>query len=152
MVPYSQRDLYDIVIDLPNNKHEFRPCQVAEEIYGHILDICIKAPKRYTRLIYDKLMDLATDLVNYVQMANSIIPETLGDYRLRRDFTLQARAALTALTKRMNVFVLNPKHLMSNYSEQKFNETWALLEEERKLLNTMAKSDRERYATGALKE
>ena len=73
--------------------------ETARKLEEHTLEQCLKVPKRYTFLLTQRIMGLASTVYEEVVAANSIYPTNQHEAQLRRDHLTAANAALQALDR-----------------------------------------------------
>ena len=73
--------------------------ETARKLEEHTLEQCLKVPKRYTFLLTQRIMGLASEVYEDVVSANSIFPVNQHEAQLRRDHLTAANAALQALDR-----------------------------------------------------
>ena len=147
-------------MSVPKSKQKpsgFAVVDTALNIYGNILDICLRMPNRYTYLILLPILNLASDTADYVKEGNSVIPNAKSpdpdDVKLRRLYFQKARATLQALISKMNFFLLKPDIVRKKMKGGKTvgiteNELDGLSEEMRKeltLIGGVLEKDEKRY-------
>lgn len=146
MVPRTKRHerTIDVRIIIPEKDTVFLPVQNAVDIYGTLLKICIHMPKRKNDLVAKPLLEISTEMVDYVKRGNSIMPKYKSDAIIRRNFVLKSKAACDSLSTQLNVFVENPE-LQDNVSNGDLIRLAGLVTEELKQLQDMLNNDEVRY-------
>lgn len=82
------------------SKAEF--VNVASQIYDETIDFLSRLSARYSRLMAEAIADLAGEVEDHAEKANSIYPSDAQRVELRKAHLLEARAALMALDVRLN--------------------------------------------------
>ena len=59
--------------------------ETARQLEAHTLACCMKAPKRYSFLLTQRIMDTASEVHDHVRAANNIWPTNRHEAQLRRD-------------------------------------------------------------------
>ena len=80
------------------SKAEF--VNVASQIYDETIDFLTRLSARYSRLMAEAIANLAGEVEDHAEKANSIFPSDPQRVELRRAHLLEARAALMALDVR----------------------------------------------------
>lgn len=92
------------------SKAEF--INVANQIYLHTIQFLSRLSARYSRLMAAPVSQLASDVLDHAEKANSIYPSDPTRKELRKTHLLEARAALMALDVHLahcyDVMMLNP--------------------------------------------
>ena len=76
--------------------------ETARQLEAHTLACCMKAPKRYSFLLTQRIMETASEVHDHVRAANNIWPTNQHEAQLRRDElarTHEARKQLAGATK-----------------------------------------------------
>lgn len=82
------------------SKAEF--VNVASQIYDETIDFLTRLSARYSRLMAEAIANLAGEVEDHAEKANSIFPSDPQRVELRRAHLLEARAALMALDVRLS--------------------------------------------------
>jgi hypothetical protein len=82
------------------SKAEF--VNVASQIYDETIDFLSRLSSRYSRLMAEAIANLAGEVEDHAEKANSIYPSDAQRVELRKVHLLEARAALMALDVRLN--------------------------------------------------
>lgn len=102
------------------SKAEF--VNVANEIYDETIDFLSHLSARYSRLIAEKTADLAGEVADYAEKANSILPTSDQRIEIRLNHLLEALASLHALDVRLtrcySILSKNPQGGFTNSSGQ----------------------------------
>lgn len=77
------------------SKAEF--VNTANKIYVQTINFLSRLSSRYSRLVADSVADLASEVVDNAEKANSIYPSDETRKELRKQHLLESRAALMAL-------------------------------------------------------
>lgn len=121
--------------------------ETARKLQEHTLTQCLKVPKRYTFLLTQEVMHLATDVYNNVVSANSVYPINQHEAQLRRDYLTAANASLQSLDRQLGllagVLYKNPENFKG--FESAFTTWGELINEEAKLISGIRRADRTRY-------
>ena len=121
--------------------------ETARKLQEHTLMQCLKVPKRYTFLLTQEVMHLATDVYNNVVSANSVYPINQHEAQLRRDYLTAANASLQSLDRQLGllagVLYKNPENFKG--FESAFTTWGELINEEAKLISGIRRADRTRY-------
>lgn len=134
---------------------------VANKIYIETLHFLTKLSNRYSRLIANKIIDLASEVLDNVEKANSIYPSDEERKRLRTAHLLEARASLMALdvhlTHCYEIMTQNPEGCFTTSSgksvkgstalvklEKMAENLGCLIDDENHLITKVIKSDKER--------
>jgi hypothetical protein len=114
-------------------------------------------PNRYTYLVLVPIVNLASDVADFVKEGNSVIPNlnnpNIDDVKLRRLYFQKARASLQALISKMNFFLLKPdivRHKGSNgnmvgITESELNALAEEMRQELALISGVIEKDAKRY-------
>lgn len=85
----------------------------AHAIFKYVLNFLVKLSAKYSRLLAAKTIELASDIADNCEKANSIYPSSEERIKLREKHLLEARAALMALDVKMamvyEVMRMNPQ-------------------------------------------
>lgn len=121
--------------------------ETARKLEEHTLEQCLKVPKRYTFLLTQRIMGLASEVYEDVVSANSIFPVNQHEAQLRRDHLTAANAALQALDRQLGLLAgvlwKNPENF--NGFDHAFTVWGDLINEEAKLISGIKRADRARY-------
>lgn len=82
------------------SKAEF--VNVASQIYDETIDFLTRLSARYSRLMAEAIANLAGEVEDHAEKANSIFPSDSQRVELRKAHLLEARAALMALDVRLS--------------------------------------------------
>lgn len=119
----------------------------ARKLEEHTLEQCLKVPKRYTFLLTQRIMGLASTVYEEVVAANSIYPTNQHEAQLRRDHLTAANAALQALDRQLGLLAgvlwKNPENFKG--FDHAFTVWGDLINEEAKLISGIKRADRARY-------
>ena len=116
--------------------------KVARDIECYFIKMMASRPKRY-RFFYQKIINSAMDILNYVKRGNSIYVETKEDALLRMEQFKFAQAEIQVIGSQMEViyYLFNDEGI----SIKQIEEITKMLEKENALLKGLLKSDRARY-------
>ena len=134
---------------------------VAYTIFTETLQFLTKLSTRYSRLLSDQVIQLASEVLDEAEKANSIFPSDDVKKQLRETHLVEARASLMALdvhlAKCYEVMMLNPqgcfttstgKDVDASTAKSKLNKMaenlGCLIDKENRLLTTVIKSDKNR--------
>ena len=134
---------------------------VAYAIFTETLQFLTKLSTRYSRLLSDQVIQLASEVLDEAEKANSIFPSDDVKKQLRETHLVEARASLMALdvhlAKCYEVMMLNPqgcfttstgKDVDAATAKTKLNKMaenlGCLIDKENRLLTTVIKSDKNR--------
>lgn len=121
--------------------------ETARKLEEHTLSQLLKVPKRYTFLLTQEIMRLATTVYNEVVAANSDYPINQHEAQRRRDHLIAANEALQTLDRQLGILAgvlwKNPENFKG--FEAAFNTWGDLICEEAKLISGIRRSDRNRY-------
>lgn len=121
--------------------------ETARKLEEHTLEQCLKVPKRYTFLLTQRIMGLASTVYEEVVAANSIYPTNQHEAQLRRDHLTAANAALQALDRQLGLLAgvlwKNPENFKG--FDHAFTVWGDLINEEAKLISGIKRADRARY-------
>lgn len=81
------------------SKAEF--VNTANEIYIETLNFLTRMSARYSRLLAEPTANLASEVIDHAEKANSIFPSDIQRAALRKGHLLEARASLMALDVRL---------------------------------------------------
>lgn len=91
---------------------------IADQIYISTLDFMTHISNRYSRLIANKIMELASDLLTYTESANSTKIANPKATELYMNYLLQAKAALNSLDIHLahcvELMMMNPQGCFQN--------------------------------------
>ena len=141
-VPLSKRK--------PSN---YQVIDTALSIYESTLKLCLKLPKRYTYLVFQKMVDLASEVADYARKAKSITPITKQEADLRILYWIESKASLMALISKINILIEMPNIMVyvdekghTHGAKQKELEQLSdLLNTELILLQEMITKDRKKF-------
>ena len=121
--------------------------ETARKLEEHTLEQCLKVPKRYTFLLTQRIMGLASTVYEEVVAASSIYPTNQHEAQLRRDHLTAANAALQALDRQLGLLAgvlwKNPENFKG--FDHAFTVWGDLINEEAKLISGIKRADRARY-------
>lgn len=134
---------------------------VAYTIFTETLQFLTKLSTRYSRLLSDQVIQLASEVLDEAEKANSIFPSDDVKKQLRETHLVEARASLMALdvhlAKCYEVMMLNPqgcfttstsKEVSAYDAKTKLNKMaenlGCLIDKENRLLTEVVKSDKKR--------
>lgn len=141
------------------SKAEF--VNTANQIYVETLNFLTRLSARYSRLIAEPVANLAGEVIDHSEKANSIFPSDAQRVELRKAHLLEARASLMALDVRLThcyiVMNQNPegcfttakgKTVSSSEAMEKLDKMaqslGELIDKENELLKEVMKSDGQR--------
>lgn len=141
------------------SKAEF--INTANQIYVETLNFLTRLSARYSRLIAEPVANLAGEVIDHAEKANSIFPSDAQRVELRKAHLLEARASLMALDVRLThcyiVMNQNPegcfttakgKTVSSSEAMEKLDKMaqslGELIDKENELLKEVMKSDGKR--------
>lgn len=141
------------------SKAEF--VNTANKIYIQTINFLSRLSARYSRLMSASVADLASEVLDHVEKANSIYPSDAMRKELRKTHLLEARASLMALDVHLahcyELMMTNPsgcfttsggKAVESSSAKKKLErmaqELGELIDEENGLLTNVLKSDKGR--------
>ena len=141
------------------SKAEF--VNTANQIYVQTLNFLTRLSARYSRLVAEPVAQLAGEVIDHAEKANSIFPSDAQRVELRKAHLLEARASLMALDVRLTYCYMimneNPegcfttskgKSVGSKEAMEKLDNMaqslGTLIDDENKLLQEVMKSDRQR--------
>ena len=133
----------------------------ANEIYVHTINFLSRLSARYSRLMAEQVSNLASEVLDHAEKANSIYPSDKTRMELRKTHLLEARAALMALDVHLahcyEVMTLNPAGCFVKSSGKEVDGSAAqkrldhmsqtlgeLIDLENALFTSVLKSDKER--------
>lgn len=142
-----------------DSKAEF--VNTANNIYVQTINFLSRLSSRYSRLVADSVSELAAEVLDHAEKANSIYPSDDMRKALRKEHLLEARASLMALDVHLshcyNLMMLNPSGCFSDSKGNGLNSTKAkqklehmaqelgeLIDSENALLTNVLKSDKGR--------
>ncbi len=121
--------------------------ETARKLEVHTLEQCLKVPKRYSFLLTQEIMRLATTVYGEVTAANSVFPLNQHEVQIRRDHLIAANAALQQLDRQLGILAevlwKNPENFKG--FDNAFTVWGELINEEAKLISGVRRSDRQRY-------
>ncbi len=100
--------------------------ETARQLEAHTLACCMKAPKRYSFLLTQRIMETASEVHDHVRAANNIWPTNQHELQLLYDGIMQNPEGYKWIHKAM----------------QHWGE---LISEEARLIAAVKKNDRQRY-------
>ncbi len=141
------------------SKAEF--VNTANRIYVQTINFLSRLSSRYSRLVADSVADLASEVLDNAEKANSIYPSDEARKELRKRHLLESRAALMALDVHLahcyDLMMLNPsgcftssagKNVSSSDAKKKLDrmaqELGELIDAENGMLTSVLKSDKKR--------
>lgn len=141
------------------SKAEF--VNAANKIYIQTINFLSRLSTRYSRLMATQVANLATEVLDHVEKANSIYPSDETRKELRKTHLLEARASLMALDVHLahcyELMMTNPagcfttgsgKSVSSSDAKRKLDhmaqELGELIDRENTLLTNVLKSDKSR--------
>jgi len=133
----------------------------ANKIYIQTINFLSRLSSRYSRLMAAQVSQLASEVVDHVEKANSIYPSDATRKELRKTHLLEARAALLALDVHLahcyELMMTNPSGCFTTGSGKDVNasdakrklehmsqELGELIDTENHLLTSVLKSDKGR--------
>ena len=134
----------------------YAPVTNAIAIYEKTLHICLKMPKRYTYLILQDVIRLAGEVMDNTKKANSVFAQNLHEAQIRKDYWINARASLQALSSRIDRFIDAPQSLRyrdehSNHTKgvtmNELKELAELMIKEQSLIKSAIDADKKKSAT-----
>lgn len=137
-------------------------CATANEIYNETLNFLSRLSSRYSRLLAENTMKLASEILDCTEKANSIIAVDEIRLNLRKNWLIQARASLAALDTELThiyeILMMNPQGAFTTTSGKSIESGDAkrrldnmaqhigeLIDLEEKLLTGVLKSDTDIY-------
>lgn len=134
----------------------------AIEIETRTLNLLSRLSNRYGRLLADKTMEQAIDVVVNVEKANSVFVKDASEYNLRKEYLLKARASLSSLDVLLctvfDTLRLNPQGAFTTSTGKSVSESDATrrldsislelgqsIEQEFSLIKGVLDSDKVRY-------
>nr|DAD99831.1 MAG TPA: hypothetical protein [Myoviridae sp. ct7Q419]DAY13041.1 MAG TPA: hypothetical protein [Caudoviricetes sp.]DAZ16103.1 MAG TPA: hypothetical protein [Caudoviricetes sp.] len=141
------------------SKAEF--VNVANKIYIQTIAFLSRLSSRYSRLVSKSVSELASEVVDHAEKANSIYPSDAARKELRKQHLLEARASLMALDVHLahcyDLMMTNPSGCFTTGSgnsvgasdakkklEHMAQELGDLIDAENGLLTNVLKSDKSR--------
>lgn len=141
------------------SKAEF--VNTANKIYVQTINFLSRLSSRYSRLVADSVAELASEVVDNAEKANSIYPSDATRKELRKQHLLESRASLMALDVHLShcyeLMMLNPSGCFTTGSgnsvsssdakkklEHMSQELGELIDAENALLTSILKSDKGR--------
>lgn len=141
------------------SKAEF--VNAANKIYVQTINFLSRLSTRYSRLMATQVANLATEVLDHVEKANSVYPSEETRKELRKTHLLEARASLMALDVHLahcyELMMTNPagcfstgngKPVASSDAKRKLDhmaqELGELIDKENTLLTNVLKSDKSR--------
>ena len=80
----------------------YQVVDTAQELYRKVIAMCIKLPKRYTPLVLQPFVELASEVADNTKCANSVFPHNQHEVQIRLDYWIVAKAKLQALSSKLN--------------------------------------------------
>lgn len=121
--------------------------ETARKLEVHTLEQCLKVPKRYSFLLTQEIMRLATAAYDEVIAANSVYPVNRHEVQTRRDHLIAANAALQQLDRQLGILAevlwKNPENFKG--FDNAFTVWGDLINDEARLISGLRRSDRQRY-------
>lgn len=112
----------------------------ARKLQIYTIKRCINFPKRYTFYIGTNLSNIATRIHENALMANSIYPQNPHEVQIRRDYLIKAKGLIDVLVAQIEVAAE-----MFSIKGTVLNEWMGLVSEEKKLIDGVIASDKNRY-------
>ena len=142
-----------------DSKAEF--INVANKIYVRTINFLSRLSSRYSRLVASPVSELASEVLDHVEKANSIFPSDSTRKELRKSHLLEARASLMALDVHLahcyELMMTNPSGCFTTRNgstvgasdakrklEHMAQELGELIDQENSLLTSVLKSDKGR--------
>ena len=129
----------------------------AKDIYVETLTFLTKLSAKYSRLIANRIADLAGEVLDLCEKANHIYPSGEDNKRIRKEMLLNARASLMALDVRLTTCYELMNRNPQGYFEKKISASTAkekiskmaeklgvLIDKEKNLITAVMESDRKR--------
>ena len=133
----------------------------ANKIYVQTINFLSRLSSRYSRLVAESVAELASEVVDNAEKANSIYPSDATRKELRKQHLLESRAALMALDVHLahcyELMMLNPAGCFSKSNgdsvsssdakkklEHMSQELGELIDAENTMLTSVLKSDKGR--------
>ena len=116
---------------------------VANQIAEYTIRICSNErsfPKRFRWCITSKIVDLAMEINNMVQEANSVYVKTARDYYIRRDLQTKSLAATYSLLTDIDL-----AHRIFGIDGKRIDHWVGQVTHEQILIRNWRKSDADRY-------
>ncbi len=116
----------------------------AIELAEHTIHICSNEkvfPKRYRWCLTGKIVDIAIEIANDINTANSIYVSAASDYELRRSYQTNALARTARMLGMMQI-----AYKMFKIAGNRMVHWTQLVVDLRELLKKWKKSDRQRYS------
>ena len=149
------------VLKYKRNESKAEYLNTANQIYIETLRFLTRLSNRYSRLVSGNVIQLAAEVLNHVEKANSIYPSDDERKKLRKAHLLEARASLMALdvhlTHCYELISLNPegcfetangKPVKQSDAKQKINNMaeslGCLIDKENTMITNLLKSDKKR--------
>ena len=131
----------------------YQVIDTALSIYETTLRLCLKLPKRYTHLVFQKMVDLASEVSDYARKAKSIAPTNKQEADLRILYWIESKASLMALISKINILIEIPNIMVyvderghTHGAKQKELEQLSnLLNDELNLLQQIIVEDRKKF-------
>jgi len=141
------------------SKAEF--VNTANKIYVQTISFLSRLSSRYSRLVAGQVANLASEVIDHTEKANSIFPSDTTRKELRKTHLLEARASLMALDVHLShcydLMMTNPSGCFTTSSGKTVSSTDAkrklehmaqelgeLIDHENSLLTSVLKSDKGR--------
>lgn len=121
--------------------------ETARQLEAHTLACCMKAPKRYSFLLTQRIMETASEVHDHVRAANNIWPTNQHEAQLRRDELTRANNALQNLNPKLQLLYDGIMQNPEGYKWiHKAMQHWGeLISEEARLIAAVKKNDGQRY-------
>ena len=149
------------VLKYKRNESKAEYLNTANQIYIETLRFLTRLSNRYSRLVSGNVIQLAAEVLNHVEKANSIYQSDDERKKLRKAHLLEARASLMALdvhlTHCYELISLNPegcfetangKPVKQSNAKQKINNMaeslGCLIDKENTMITNLLKSDKKR--------
>lgn len=121
--------------------------ETARQLEEHAFEQCLETPSRYTFLLTQRIMDLSATVFDRVVAAHSVYPIIQREAQERRDYLIEANAALQALDRQLGILAgvlwKNPENFKG--FDHAFTVWGDLIVEEAKLISGIKRADRARY-------
>lgn len=114
----------------------------ARDIEEVFIDLRINKPKRYT-FFFDKLLDIAIDLLSEVKAGNSIYPENKDEVGMRQQHYKEAIAHCQILVSQIEV--IHHKLKDDGLSIGQVQQLSEMIDNEIKLLKGVIRTDKKKY-------
>lgn len=134
----------------------------AYHLYIEILNFLSRLSARYSRLLTDQIMRLTSEVLEFCEKANSMVPTSEQRYNLRTEYLLRARGSLLALDIQLSVcygvMMLNPAGCFTTSNggsvdsskakkklEHLAQEIGELIDKENNFIKSVMKSDKDKF-------